>query len=151
MGNLLNIFFASVFTNEMTDSLPSVMQPFRGTDNEILSSFKITTEMVRNKLASLKMNKASGVDQVSTNMLLELSPVIVDVVTELFNKLLASADVPPEWKLANVTPIFKKGSKSSPSNYRPVSLTVVLCKIFKSILRDKIVEHLEKHELIRES
>ena len=54
----------------------------------MLSTFKITTEMVRNKLASLKMNKAPGVDQVSTNMLMELSPVIIDVVTELFNKLL---------------------------------------------------------------
>jgi len=72
-------------------------------------------------------------------------------VTELFNKLLASADVPPEWKLANVTPIYKKGNKSSPSNYRPVSLTVVPHKIFELILTDKIVEHLEKHELIRES
>jgi len=51
-------------------------------------------------------------------MLMELSPVIVHVVTELFNKLLASADVPPEWNLANVTPIFKEGNKPSPSNYR---------------------------------
>jgi len=85
-------------------------------------------------------------------MLMELSPVIIDVVTELFNKLLVTADVPPEWKLANVTrrPIYKKGNKSSPSNYIHVSLTVVLCKIFES-MRDKIVEHLEKHELIRES
>jgi len=41
------------------------------------------------------------------NMLMELSPVISDVVTKLFNILLASADVPPEWKLASVTPIFK--------------------------------------------
>jgi len=57
------------------------------------------------------MNKAPGVDQVSTNMLMELSPVIIDVVTELFNKLLASADVPPEWKLANVIPMYKKGNK----------------------------------------
>ena len=151
MGNLLNTFFASVFTNETMDSLPSVKQTFHGTDNERLCSFSITSEMVANKLAGLKMNKAPGVDRVSTNMLMELSPVITDVVTELFNKLLASADVPPEWKLANVTPIFKKGNKSSPSNYRPVSLTVILCKIFESLLRDKIVEHLEKHELIRES
>jgi len=43
MGNLLNTFFASVFTNETTDSLPSVTQTFHGTDNEMLSSFKITT------------------------------------------------------------------------------------------------------------
>jgi len=58
------------------------------------------------------------ISTVPTNMLMELSLVIVHVVTELFNKLLASAGVPPEWNLANVTPIFKEGNKSSPSNYR---------------------------------
>ena len=46
---------------------------------------------------------------------------------------------------------LQKRQQSNPSNYRPISLTVILCKIFESILRDKIVEHLEKHELIRES
>jgi len=44
-----------------------------------------------------------------------------------------------DWKLVNVTPIFKKGKKSSESNYRPVSLTVNLCKVFESILRDNMM------------
>ena len=44
-----------------------------------------------------------------------------------------------DWKLVNVTPIFKKGKKSSVSNYRPVSLTVNLCKVFESILRDNMM------------
>ena len=57
--------------------------------------------------------------------------------------------VPPVWKSANITPIFKKGSKGSPGNYRPVSLTCVLCKVMESVLRDAIVEHLAKHHLIR--
>jgi len=47
--------------------------------------------------------------------------------------------------------VLKKGKKSSPSNYRPISLTVNLCKVFESIMRDKLIEHLEKHELIKES
>jgi len=76
LNTFLHLFFVS--TNETTDALPSVAQTFRGTDTEILSSFKVTTEIVRNKLAGLKRNKAHGVDRVSTNMLMELSPVITD-------------------------------------------------------------------------
>ena len=56
-----------------------------------------------------------------------------------------------EWKLANVTPLFKKGDKSNPGNYRPISLTSVVCKLMESILRDKIVEFLEKNNIIRDS
>ncbi len=106
--------------------------------------------MVKNKLHKLKMNKAPGVDSVGTRMLMELSEEIADVVAELFNKSLSTGDVPIDWKLANVTAVFKKGKKSSPY-YRPVSLTVNLCKIFESIMRDKIIEHLQIHELIKES
>jgi len=57
---------------------------------------------------------------------------------------LNTGDVPQDWKLANVTAIFKKGERCSPSNYRPISLTVIICKVLESIIRDKIMEHLEK-------
>ena len=59
--------------------------------------------------------------------------------------------MPPDWKRANITPIFKKGSKGSPGNYRPVSLTCVLCKTMESLLRDAIVKHLAKYQLIHPS
>ena len=62
------------------------------------------------------MNKAPGVDLVGTTMLVELADDISDTVADLFNKSLISGEVPPDWKLANVTPIFKKGKKSSVSN-----------------------------------
>ena len=59
--------------------------------------------------------------------------------------------VPDEWKLANVTPIYKKGSKGLPGNYRPVSLTCILCKVMESVIRDTMVEHLTKKCLLRQS
>ena len=59
--------------------------------------------------------------------------------------------VPKDGKDANVTPIFKKGAKSSPDNYRPVSLTSVPCKIMESIMRDKMVDHLLENKLINNS
>jgi len=148
MGNILNAFFASVFTKENLNELPTVTQRFNGQDNEKLCSFTVTSGMVKSKLLKLKMNKAPGIDLVGTRMLLELAEVISVTVAELFNKSLKSGEVPQDWKMANVTAVYKKGKKSSPSNYRPVSLTVNLCKIFESIMRDSIIEHLEKHKLI---
>ena len=69
----------------------------------------------------------------------------------IYTRCLAQETVPPEWKTANVTPIFKKGAKGSPGNYRPVSLTCVLCKVMESIIRDAIMEHLDMFKLIRSS
>jgi len=57
----------------------------------------------------------------------------------LYNKSLSTCDIPQDWKLAHVTAVFKKGKKSSPSNYRPVSLTVNLCKVFESIVRQSVI------------
>ena len=66
----------------------------------------------------------------------------------MFQKSIDEQSVPKEWKNANITPIFKKGSKFEAGNYRPVSLTSVICKVMESLIRDKIVDHLNKYELI---
>ena len=59
-----------------------------------------------------------------------------------------SGTVPNDFKNANVTPIFKKGNRSSPENFRPVSITSVPCKILESITRDSMVQQLDKHKLV---
>jgi len=111
MGELLNRFFASVFTKENNDNLPTVNNVFQGEDNHKLCSFNITSEVVKTKLTKLKMNKAPGIDKIGTRMLTEVSEVMCNAVAELFNKSLSSGDIPEDWKLANVTAVFKKGKK----------------------------------------
>ena len=59
--------------------------------------------------------------------------------------------VPLEWKEANITLLFKKGSRNKSDNYRPVSLTSVVCKLFETLIRDHLVEFLVKHQLINTS
>ena len=59
------------------------------------------------------MNKAPGVDSVGISMLMELSEEISDIIAEIFNKSLKSGEVPLDWKLANVSAVFKKSNKSS--------------------------------------
>ena len=118
---------------------------------EELCDFYITSDMVKTKLKCLKQNKSAGVDGIGSKMLIELANVIADIVSCLFRKSLSSGDIPDDWKSANVTAIFKKGSKYIPGNYRPVSLTIQLCKVMESLIMNKMVEHLEKQTLISDS
>jgi hypothetical protein len=66
----------------------------------------------------------------------------------LFEKSYRNGVVPEIWKKANVTPIFKKGKRTDPANYRPVSLTSVLCKLMEKLVRSVIVNHLCENKLL---
>ena len=69
----------------------------------------------------------------------------------IFRKSLEDGVVPDDWKRANVAAIYKTGSKNSASNYRPISLTCQVCKVLESIIRDKMLDHLNKFKIIKES
>ena len=69
----------------------------------------------------------------------------------MFNLSLEEGIVPSEWKEANITPLFKKGSRKKPEHYRPVSLTSVVCKLLETLIRDHMVEFLVKYKLINTS
>ena len=66
-----------------------------------------------------------------------------DPVCRLFEKSLREGRVPEDWRRANVVPIYKAGDRGRAMNYRPVSLTCQLCKVFEKLVRDELVEHLE--------
>src|SRR6218665_2046280 len=59
-----------------------------------------------------------------------------------------TGDVPREWRDALIVPLFKKGNKSDPCNYRPMSLPMVVCKVMERIVKDSIVDHLDEHNNI---
>ena len=59
-----------------------------------------------------------------------------------------TGDVPQEWRDAIVVPLFKKGNRRDPCNYKPVSLTSVVCKVMERILRDNIVEHVNEYNIV---
>ena len=149
MANLLNSFFCSVFTREDTSSMPEAEQLYTGTDP--LMEVEITEDKVKSKLVSLKPSSAPGPDSMWPRVLNRLADVLAKPLAIIYTKFLGQGTVPPVWKTANVCPIFKKGSKTEPGNYRPVSLTCVICKVMESVIRDSIVEHLTKNKLIRDS
>ena len=144
-AEVLNNFFTSVFTRENTDNmLTFVSKPHDQQFTELM----ITPTMVKKKIEKLKPNKAQGLDGVNPRFLLETTDEIAHPLAALMNKSLVEEKLPQDWKDALVTPIFKKGSKSDPGNYRPVSLTSVVCKLTESIIRDHVMKHLISNDLI---
>jgi len=88
------------------------------------------------------------VDSISPRLLNVLADKLAKPLTMIFNASLQSSLVHESWRCANVTLIHKSRSKSQVSNYRPVSLTSVVCKVLESIIKDKIEEYLYKFDLI---
>ena len=76
---------------------------------------------------------------------------IAGSLAKIFESSIVMAEVPEDWRVANVVPLFKKGCREKPGSYRPVSLTSVVGKLLEGILRDRIYRHLEMQVLIRDS
>ena len=143
-ANLLQKQFSSVYTKEPLENIPSVQLR---TGNKVIH-VEIKPEAVNKKLKSLNTNKSCGPDDLHPRLLSELADIISEPLAIILNLSIATRAIPKEWKLANVVPVFKKGSKSLAENYRPISLTCVLCRVMESFLKDSIMEHLLKNNLL---
>lgn len=142
----LNKFFSSVFTLEDTSNIPDLTE-CQFSNGVSVSEILVTPEAVEVRLRSLDASKAQGPDNIPPKVLKELAKELAAPLSVLFNKSLETASVPNDWKKANVTAIFKKGNKSEPGNYRPVSLTCIACKVMESVVRDVIVSHFKDNNL----
>ena len=94
------------------------------------------------------MDKASGPDLLCPRILSETREQIVGALKWLFEKSLTNGELPQDWKKAVVVPIYKKGRRDCPENYRPVSLTSVVCKLMESAIRDNMLDHLITNNLL---
>lgn len=143
-ANVFNEQFFSVFTNEPQYTyLPDLPMP-----RVHMTEFTITEEGVRRRLESLIESKASGPDEIPARFLKTMAPIIARPITQLFQQSLNTGVIPKDWKTAIVRPIFKKGDKSLPLNYRPVSLTSILCKQMEHIIVSQINSFLTANGLL---
>ena len=149
MADILNMHYCNMFTREDKSTMPRVETLFQG--EGILSTVDITQEKVKVKLKKLKPSSAPGPDKVWTRVLHDLAEQLSGPLAIIFGRLLKEEAVPEIWLKSLVCPIFKKGAKSDPGNYRPVSLTCVVCKVMESILVDALISHMVTNKLLRAS
>ena len=99
----------------------------------------------------LKSNAAAGPDCLPPIFFHKTAKTISYSLSVIFRTFLDLHELPSEWKISYISPKFKKGSPSDPTNYRPISLTCTLCKVFESIIATEIIDFLLKHNLINEN
>ena len=145
-ANALNKFFASVFTNE-NPIIPRILQ-----EGDIsMPEIEISRDMVEAKLKKLRIDKSPGPDNLHPRVLKEIAAEISQPLAELMQNSLDRGETPSCWRDANITAIHKKGDKTVPGNYRPVSLTSQVCKAMESIIRDHILDFFTSNNLIAKS
>ena len=145
-ASIFNSHFKSVFTNEPDEVLPD-----KGpSPHPQMENINITTPGIQTLLQNLNIHKASGPDRISTILLKETAEVTAPILKLIFERSLNTGDVPYDWRIANVTPIYKKGERCDPQNYRPISLTSICCKILEHIISSHLMKHLENNNLLYE-
>uniref|UniRef100_K7EYU7 Reverse transcriptase domain-containing protein n=1 Tax=Pelodiscus sinensis TaxID=13735 RepID=K7EYU7_PELSI len=147
MAEMLNDFFVSVFT-EKSGGVPNVVNTSR---ERVSLEDKIHKEQVKNHVGKLDVSKSPGPDEMHPRILKELIEEVSEPLAMIFEKSWQTGEIPEDWKRANIVPIYKKGNKNNPGNYRPVSLTSVPGKIMEQVIKEIICKHLEGNKVIGNS
>ena len=113
-----------------------------------ISNIEVTRDDIQSRLEKVNVNKSCGPDNVHPFVLQKTASAISIPIEKIFKLSLDTGECPEDWRTANVTPIHKKGDRTDPSNYRPVSLTSQVCKILESIVRKHIIEHLLTNNIL---
>ena len=143
-SNILIRQYESTFTREDEANIP---QP-EGQPYPPIPDIDISREGVLKLLKKINPNKASGPDMIPARILKDLAEELAPILTEIFQRTLADGEVPVDWRSANVTAIFKKGDRFNASNYRPVFLTSLCCKLQEHIIVSSTLKHLEHHKIL---
>jgi len=110
--------------------------------SEPLTDVSITSEQKYDKLKLLKPCKSAGLDGLHHMFLKETVAELSKPLYLIFCKPLVNGLLPVDWKVGNVIPVFMKGDRHFAENYRPISLTSVVCKVFESVIRESIISHM---------
>ena len=144
-ANLLNSMFVEV--THIDDDTRTFPQLTPLTDAR-LNSIRITTDDIIKSIDSIPLNKTPGPDAISPYIIQQVKFAITPILLKLFNRSLSESVFPSVFKLANVIPVHKKGSRSDPCNYRPISLTSVLSKIFEKTVSRYLLNYFLSNNLI---
>jgi hypothetical protein len=130
--------FKSNYNNQQVSQLLS-----RNNNNvDNISDLILTTQQVCNSIKCLRNNISLGPDKIPSKIITLCAEEVAPSLTNLFNLSLTSGEVPNEWKLANVIPVFKSGAKNLCSNYRPISITSIVSTVLEKIICEKVLQHL---------
>ena len=149
-ADILNDYFTSVCTKDNGIIPPFNVQLPTGAVLDTVS-FDIPKLIKAIKKIKNKNKISSGPDGYPIKLLTTVAPALLEPLSLMYNSFMSVGKMPTSWKTATVTPIYKKGRPSDPSNYRPISQTSVFCKLMERVIVADITEYLLKHKLLNPS
>jgi len=150
-AEVLNAQFQSVFSKPTPVPLNVLCEDAVRSPDVMMPQIQFTVAGIDKLLVELNPHKAAGPDGVKPLILKNLHMVIAPTLQIIFQKAYDSHRTPDEWRKACITPIYKKGSKEDPANYRPVSLTCVVSKVMEHIIVSSMMRHLEGNNLLHDN
>ena len=151
IANVLNEYFSSI-AKKLSDEFPlnHNIPHTRFMNEELTNSmilFPITTAEVLKLIHGLKLTK-TDINTIPVHLFKKISELIVNPLCRLINVCFRNGVFPDALKIARITPIFKKGDKKDPSNYRPIASLPYLSKIFERCLHNRIISFLDKYSVL---
>ena len=150
MAEAFNCHFANI-GHDLARDIPAtdtVPESYLISTNATFSFKSCSSNEVRKLLEELETKKSTGLDNLPPRMLKIAAGVLAPSLAFLFNQSISSGIVPTEWKLARVTPIFKKGKRQVVNNYRPISIIPAVAKVFEKIISDQFFGYLNDNDLL---
>ena len=142
--------FNSVFTSPITNMIVHDPVSFFSCQslnpNECLTDVEITEQIIIDSIQEHSSASAAGPDGVPSSLLLKCAAELATALKLMFSQSLTHSFIPSSLKRATITTVFKSGTKSSPSNYRPISLTSTIIKVFERIIRKQVVAFLTSQD-----
>ena len=129
----------------------SVLPVFSFLTAERIDHITIENDDIISLIRQINPNKAAGSDGISGRMLLLCNESVILPLQIIYRNILSTSIYPHTWKLANVTPIFKKGDKQLIKNYRPISLLPIYGKFLEKLIFNKLYSYLQLNDLITQN
>lgn len=149
IANLFNNFFIDVVQNNTFVNAKSEHHTYNLKSNEFSIFLNPTTaNEVFNTIHSLKNSKSAGYDDINSDLLKSIALFIAEPLAYIINLSLEQGCFPDKLKLSIIKPLYKKGSKVDRNNYRPIALTPVLSKVFERIMYKRILNFLDKYDIL---
>ena len=142
---------AAEFNGQLTDVFTKSKYsqvPLLDRSVPFMEDIVVTKEGVTKLLKGLYPSKAFEHDELHPRVLKELATELGPIFVHLFQQSIDSGEIPKEWTLANISPLFKKGDRSLACNNRPVFFTCVPCKLLEHIVCSNIMSHLDEHKVL---
>ena len=116
-----------------------------------MSHITIHSSGVENLLRNLNPHKATGTDAIPAHLLCELSAEVAPALTFVSQMSMNTGQIPDDWRMAYVVPVYKRGDKCSAENYCLVSITSICSKVMEHVLFCNIMQHFDKNSILMDA